>query len=327
MDAESAESNGEPVPEMCRNAKEFAEKALSSRDEAVKPAGLADEYECTASHMRDMLRELRKEGVVERVGKGLYRSVPGDRRGDAGVAGGGATGSSDGGDARMSEVEPGSEGMESDGGATEQEEKEDAPANVGGSEGNGRSGGGAQSRGTATGRMSQGGEGVEMGASELHDDGSGDDNTGGQGPGGQGRNSEAEKGEQSSGREDGDQGKNSQQRSGGSEDSAGDSLPMKRSREWFGGETDVDGASNENSHTNAEDDLGDELEEGLGEIGEEVSEPTGLTPKQALGLALVILVGYGGWKYVTRTGIFAPSSGRNNGGKQSSTDDTVPLIE
>jgi len=114
---------------------------------------------------------------------------------------------------------------------------------------------------------------------------------------------------------------------GESEDSAGDSLPMRPSREGFGGETDVDGGSNENSNTNGEDDLGDEIEEGLGEIGEEVSQPTGLTPNQALGLALVILVGYGGWKYVTQTGIFAPSGGRNSGGKQSSTDDTVPLVE
>ena len=62
----------------CKNAEEFAKRRLNQSEEAMRPSQLAEEYECTPSHMRGALRNLRKEGQVERVEHGEYVAAGGD---------------------------------------------------------------------------------------------------------------------------------------------------------------------------------------------------------------------------------------------------------
>lgn len=51
-------------------------KELGRTDGPMSSAELADEYGCSASHMRDALRSLRRAGVVRRVDRGQYERVP-----------------------------------------------------------------------------------------------------------------------------------------------------------------------------------------------------------------------------------------------------------
>jgi len=54
------------------SAREFAVDRLKSADGAMSPSKLADEYDCSAVHMRKSLRELVDQGEVDHVGHGQY---------------------------------------------------------------------------------------------------------------------------------------------------------------------------------------------------------------------------------------------------------------
>jgi len=44
----------------------------------MSPADLAEEYDCTNGHIRNLLADLRSEGAVQRVGHGQYEAAPDD---------------------------------------------------------------------------------------------------------------------------------------------------------------------------------------------------------------------------------------------------------
>jgi hypothetical protein len=68
-------------PGACKNAEQYALKRLEQADEPLRPAQMADEYDCTPGHMRDALLELRNDRKVERVGRGEYALTGGDHAG------------------------------------------------------------------------------------------------------------------------------------------------------------------------------------------------------------------------------------------------------
>lgn len=64
-----------PDPAHCRGAKDYALQRLESADSPLSPAGLADEYDCSGTHMRSVLSELARKGEVDREGQGQYVAV------------------------------------------------------------------------------------------------------------------------------------------------------------------------------------------------------------------------------------------------------------
>jgi hypothetical protein len=54
------------------SARECAVQAIEKADEPVQPAELADEYGCSAGHMRNTLRDLMDEGEIIRIDRGQY---------------------------------------------------------------------------------------------------------------------------------------------------------------------------------------------------------------------------------------------------------------
>lgn len=65
------QSSGEPKPEFCENAREYVLKRLDSEN-PLTPTELADEYECTANHMRKTLASLKGDGEVQKTSRGHY---------------------------------------------------------------------------------------------------------------------------------------------------------------------------------------------------------------------------------------------------------------
>ena len=90
MSAKSAASGGDvpgpdaPVPEVdrCPNARKYALEALEASAAARSPKELAQAYGCESGHMGNVLSELRKEGEIERVDRGLYTSKDEESAGD-----------------------------------------------------------------------------------------------------------------------------------------------------------------------------------------------------------------------------------------------------
>jgi len=90
MSAKSAASEGDgsgpdaPVPEVdrCPNARKYALEALEASAAARSPKELAEAYGCESGHMGNVLSELRKEGEIERVDRGLYTSKDEESGGD-----------------------------------------------------------------------------------------------------------------------------------------------------------------------------------------------------------------------------------------------------
>lgn len=61
-----------PARTECRNGREYAIESLNQSDGPLRPSELADGYRCTSGHMRNVLRDLRDDGEVERVARGEY---------------------------------------------------------------------------------------------------------------------------------------------------------------------------------------------------------------------------------------------------------------
>jgi len=59
------------------NAAQYVRDRLEESDLPRSPAELAEEYECTSGHMRDVCSEMNAEGRIERVAPGQY-AVPDD---------------------------------------------------------------------------------------------------------------------------------------------------------------------------------------------------------------------------------------------------------
>lgn len=59
-------------PLRCSNAAEYALDRLEESDVPLSPADLAEEYDCTATHMRHTLADLVNDGEAERVARGKY---------------------------------------------------------------------------------------------------------------------------------------------------------------------------------------------------------------------------------------------------------------
>lgn len=53
-------------------ARDYAVQRLREADSPMSPAEIANEYGCTNGHLRNVLRDLRSEGPVERVRRGKY---------------------------------------------------------------------------------------------------------------------------------------------------------------------------------------------------------------------------------------------------------------
>jgi len=53
-------------------ARDFVADRLGDADTPMSPAELADEYDCTNGHIRNVLADLRDEGEVKRVARGKY---------------------------------------------------------------------------------------------------------------------------------------------------------------------------------------------------------------------------------------------------------------
>lgn len=62
----------QPEPTECETAEEFARRALEGAESPVTAADLANEYGCSAGHMRRTLRELTRNGLAVRVNRGEY---------------------------------------------------------------------------------------------------------------------------------------------------------------------------------------------------------------------------------------------------------------
>jgi len=178
MSAESlGPDDGGPDPDRCRNAKEFALKALEEAEEPVRPVDLAERYDCTKGHMRDMLRQLRKAGRAERIAPGQYVRSNGeetesgedaaemamatDRAEATGTVGEMASGTDSGETTEPPQTVASGTDPEQQGGSE-----------ASGNEGNGQSGGGAQSQGTDMMRTSPDGNdnGQETGQSRRLDE-------------------------------------------------------------------------------------------------------------------------------------------------------------
>lgn len=56
-------------------ARDFVTERLREADSSMSPAELAEEYGCSNGHVRNLMSDLRDEGVVRRVGHGQYETV------------------------------------------------------------------------------------------------------------------------------------------------------------------------------------------------------------------------------------------------------------
>ncbi len=63
------------------NAAEFVRDRLDESDLPRSPSELAEEYGCSAGHMRDVCSDLNAEGAIERVAPGQYTDPDGDADG------------------------------------------------------------------------------------------------------------------------------------------------------------------------------------------------------------------------------------------------------
>jgi len=63
-------------------ARDFVQERLREADSAMSPADLAEEYDCTNGHIRNLLADLRSEGAVQRVGHGEYVAAVDDGDGE-----------------------------------------------------------------------------------------------------------------------------------------------------------------------------------------------------------------------------------------------------
>lgn len=63
-------------------ARDFVEERLRNADSSMSPSELADEYGCTNGHIRNLLSDLRGEGVVQRIAHGQYEAAPDDGEGE-----------------------------------------------------------------------------------------------------------------------------------------------------------------------------------------------------------------------------------------------------
>ena len=66
------DENNSVTPRECRGAKEYAKRRLRESDEPMSPKELADEYDCSGSHMRSQVSDLKQNGEIESVTYGYY---------------------------------------------------------------------------------------------------------------------------------------------------------------------------------------------------------------------------------------------------------------
>jgi len=66
------DENNRVTPRECRGAKEYAKRRLRESDEPMSPKELADEYDCSGSHMRSQVSDLKQNGEIESVTYGYY---------------------------------------------------------------------------------------------------------------------------------------------------------------------------------------------------------------------------------------------------------------
>jgi hypothetical protein len=85
MAAESSGSDSKVDlgPSSYKNAAEYAAERLKDGDGTLRPCQLAEEYDCTNSHMRRALMELKRDGRAERVAHGEYTSPEDGKNTDA----------------------------------------------------------------------------------------------------------------------------------------------------------------------------------------------------------------------------------------------------
>lgn len=67
--------------ETCRTARQYVRQALEGSTEARSPQELAEAYQCSGSHMRNVLSEMKADGEVEAVEYGLYELADGETGG------------------------------------------------------------------------------------------------------------------------------------------------------------------------------------------------------------------------------------------------------
>lgn len=77
MAATQVGDGGGPA-EVADSAQEFARERLRDAGKSMAPAELANEYGCSSGHMRNVLREMRKDGTVGRPEMGRYECPPGE---------------------------------------------------------------------------------------------------------------------------------------------------------------------------------------------------------------------------------------------------------
>lgn len=66
---------GQSLADGCSNAQEFVKQRLDEAEKPLSPIGLANEYDCTRSHMASEISQLVEAGDVKRVGRGQYERV------------------------------------------------------------------------------------------------------------------------------------------------------------------------------------------------------------------------------------------------------------
>lgn len=61
-----------PSPRRCANAEVFVRRRLDGVDDPLSPAELAEEYDCSNVHMRQVVADLAADGEIHRVARGMY---------------------------------------------------------------------------------------------------------------------------------------------------------------------------------------------------------------------------------------------------------------
>jgi hypothetical protein len=77
MAAATDQADAGLMAQAASSASEFVRDRLEESEIPLSPAELAEEYDCTSGHMRDVCSELTRDGVIERVAEGEY-AVPGE---------------------------------------------------------------------------------------------------------------------------------------------------------------------------------------------------------------------------------------------------------
>jgi len=75
---EELDVNMSLAPESCRNAEQYALLRLKDEGEPMTAVDIAEDYECTNTHMRRALNKLRDSGDVKRVQRGVYALKSGE---------------------------------------------------------------------------------------------------------------------------------------------------------------------------------------------------------------------------------------------------------